>query len=181
MPEIDKILADLRLGKVIAYPSEGVWGLGCDPNNKRAVLDLLKLKHRPQSKGLILVGSKLDQMSPYIDTEKYKKKLMTKWPGPHTWVVPTKKTPSWIKGQNKSVALRVSSHPVIVEICDKFGGAIVSTSANQQGKPPLKTKEEVRNTFSEVSLVDGSLGDLCGATPIKDIVTNKWIRDKRDK
>ena len=59
MPGIDKALADLKLGKVIAYPSEGVWGLGCDPNNEDAVKDLLRLKNRPQSNGLIVVGSNL--------------------------------------------------------------------------------------------------------------------------
>ena len=181
MPGIDKALADLKLGKVIAYPSEGVWGLGCDPNNEDAVKDLLRLKNRPQSKGLIVVGSNLEHMAPYINVQKYKKKLMTKWPGPHTWVVPTKTTPIWITGQNNSVAIRVSAHPTIVKICNKFKGAIVSTSANRQGKAPLKTKEEVQNAFNGISLVEGSLGDLDGATPIKDVVSNKWIRDRSSK
>ena len=78
MEGFKEALNDLRLGKVIAYPSEGVWGLGCDPRNKEAVLKLLNLKKRPMDKGLILVASNISQMETYIDLKKYKKKLMTK-------------------------------------------------------------------------------------------------------
>ena len=69
MNVLKKALDDLKLGRVIAYPTEGVWGLGCDPQNEEAVNKLLKLKKRPISKGLILVGSNLGQMNPYINTE----------------------------------------------------------------------------------------------------------------
>ena len=74
MNGLDEALVDLKQGKVIAYPSEGVWGLGCDPVNEEAVYRLLKLKNRPVSKGLILVGSRLEQMKPYININKYKYK-----------------------------------------------------------------------------------------------------------
>ena len=142
---LEEALNDLRLGKVIAYPSEGVWGLGCDPENKEAVSFLLKLKKRPIEKGLILVGSNLDQMKPYIDIEKYKSKLMTKWPGAHTWIVPTKTAPKWIIGDFSSIALRLTDHPTIKDICEGFGGAIVSSSANLQGHAVAMTKEDVKN------------------------------------
>ena len=84
---------------------------------------------------------------------------------------------SWIRGKYNSVALRVSSHPTIVEICDQFEAAIVSTSANIQGEKPLKTKQEVEKKFDHLGIVEGSLGSLNGSTPIQDIVTDRWIRD----
>ncbi len=177
MNVLKKALDDLKLGRVIAYPTEGVWGLGCDPQNEEAVNKLLKLKKRPISKGLILVGSNLEQMNPYINTEEYQNKLISKWPGPHTWVVPTKDAPVWVRGKYSSVAVRVSSHPTIVEICNNFGAAIVSTSANIQGKKPLRTKQEVEKSFDQLSIVEGSLGSLKGSTPIQDVVTERWIRD----
>ena len=177
MKGLQTALADLKLGKIIAYPSEGVWGLGCDPQNEEAVYKLLKLKKRPVSKGLILVGSNIEQMKQYININKYKEKLISKWPGPHTWIVPTEDAPVWIRGKYDSVALRVSSHPTIVEICDKFEAAIVSTSANIQGKKPLRTKQEVEKSFDQLSIVEGSLGSLKGSTPIQDVVTERWIRD----
>ena len=177
MNGLDEALVDLKQGKVIAYPSEGVWGLGCDPVNEEAVYRLLKLKNRPVSKGLILVGSKLEQMKPYVNINKYKAKLITKWPGPHTWIVPTRTTPSWIRGNYDSVALRVSNHPIIIEICNKFGGVMVSTSANMKGKKPVTTQQEVEELFEGLSIVEGSLGTLNSPTPIQDIQTDKWIRE----
>ena len=155
MEGFKEALNDLRLGKVIAYPSEGVWGLGCDPRNKEAVLKLLNLKKRPMDKGLILVASNIRQMETYIDLKKYKKKLMTKWPGPHTWVVPTKTAPKWIRGEFTSVALRLTEHPVLKLICEDFQGAIVSSSANLQGESPSSTKEEVKRIFKNVSIIGG--------------------------
>ena len=153
MEGFKEALNDLRLGKVIAYPSEGVWGLGCDPRNKEAVLKLLNLKKRPMDKGLILVASNISQIEPYIDLKKYKKKLMTKWPGPHTWVVPTKTVPKWIRGEFTSVALRLTEHPVLKLICEDFQSAIVSSSANLQGESPSSTKEEVKRIFKDVSII----------------------------
>ena len=153
MEGFKEALNDLRLGKVIAYPSEGVWGLGCDPRNKEAVLKLLNLKKRPMDKGLILVASNIHQMETYIDLKKYKKRLMTKWPGPHTWVVPTKTAPKWIRGEFTSVALRLTEHPVLKLICEDFQGAIVSSSANLQGESPSSTKEEVKRIFKNVSII----------------------------
>ena len=176
MEGFKEALNDLRLGKVIAYPSEGVWGLGCDPRNKEAVLKLLNLKKRPMDKGLILVASNIRQMETYIDLKKYKKKLMTKWPGPHTWVVPTKTAPKWIRGEFTSVALRLTEHPVLKLICEDFQGAIVSSSANLQGERPSSTKEEVKRIFKDVSIIGGELGSLRKGTPIQDIQTEKWIR-----
>ena len=174
---LDSVVSALSSGEIIAYPSEGVWGLGCDPQNEEAVYRLLKLKNRPVSKGLILVGSKLEQMKPYINISKYKVKLMTKWPGSHTWVVPTELTPNWITGKNKSVAIRMSNHPIIKEICKKFQGAIVSTSANIQGERPLMTKEEIQGVFGDLTIVDGVVGSHKGPTPIQDVETNKWLRE----
>ena len=116
-------------------------------------------------------------MKPYININKYKTKLITKWPGPHTWIVPTRTTPFWIRGNYDSVAVRVSNHPIIIEICNKFEGAMVSTSANMKGKTPVTTQQEVEELFAGLSIVEGSLGALNSSTPIQDIQTGKWIRE----
>lgn len=176
MKGLQKALIALKLGGVIAFPTEGVWGIGCDPENEQAVRKLINLKERSLEKGLILVGKSLDQMEQYIDILKFKSKLMTKWPGAHTWVVPTKKAPSWIAGKHSSVAVRVSNHPVIFSICESFGKAIVSTSANLEGCSPARSKGEVQKLFTEIAIVEGSLGSLEGPTPIQNVVTNEWLR-----
>ena len=176
MGSISEALIELRQGKVVAFPSEGVWGLGCDPINKHAVKELLRLKKRPPEKGLILVGSSLGQFEPYIDIKKYKSKLMTKWPGAHTWAVPTRTTPPWVTGQYSTVAVRVSKHAVIKSICRSFGGVLISSSANVKGETPARSKEEVQKIFKDIIIVDGSLGSHKGSTPIQDIETDEWIR-----
>lgn len=176
MKGLKEALVVLKQGGVVGFPSEGVWSLGCDPENEMAVRELLLLKKRPTDKGLILVAGSLNQMEPYIEVKKYKTKLMTKWPGPHTWVVPTVKAPSWITGKYPAVALRVSDHPVILSICELFRGAIVSSSANVQGNIPARNEKELRHIFKEIIIVQGNLGHLKGATPMQDVVTDEWIR-----
>jgi len=64
--EINRAVASLKKGGVIAYPTEAVWGLGCDPNNIQAIEKVLGLKKRSVDKGLILIGSSADQFSGYI-------------------------------------------------------------------------------------------------------------------
>src|SRR5690606_18310794 len=130
----------LRSGGVIAYPTEAVWGLGCDPRNEAAVLRLLALKQREVDKGLILVGASEAQLTPYIDMlaldAAQRAAVLASWPGPHTWIVPAStQAPAWITGTHTGIAVRVSAHPTVIALCDAFGGALVSTSANRAGEP----------------------------------------------
>src|SRR4030067_1807882 len=137
--KINHITKTLHKGGIIAYPTEGVYGLGCDPFNETAALRLLKIKQRHINKGLILIASDWNQVKNLIklDLKKYPViKLNNK--NPITWVFPaTKKVPRWITGKFNSVAIRVTSHPIAKKICQKFGGPIVSTSANLTKQPPI--------------------------------------------
>ena len=102
---------------------------------------------------------------------------MTKWPGPHTWLVPSKKAVSTlIIGSNDKVALRLSSHEIVCELCEGFGGAIISTSANKEGLPTLTRVREIADVFPDVKILKGSLGDLKRPSTIQDIVTDFIVR-----
>ena len=81
MSSLASVLEHLKSGGVIAYPTEGVWGFGCDPNNQDAINNLLAIKERSYEKGLILISSKFEHFFQYSHAEEYKDKLMTKWPG----------------------------------------------------------------------------------------------------
>ena len=145
-------VAAIRQGGVIAYPTEAVWGLGCDPSNSAAVQRICSLKQRSPSKGVLLVGSNIEQVTPLLQSlnDKQQATILATWPGPVTWVLPnTMGFSDDITGGRDSVAVRISAHPVIKQLCDKFNGLIVSTSANLSGKPPAKTLESVQLTFSE--------------------------------
>ena len=130
--------ARLRSGGVIAYPTEGVWGLGCDPFDEAAVLRLLALKQRDVDKGLILVAARTAQFDGLADWDalpaEATSQVLASWPGPHTWIIPaTPRMPRWIRGVHAGVALRASAHPVVIALCEAFGGPLVSTSANTAG------------------------------------------------
>lgn len=172
----------LRLGGVIAYPTEAVWGLGCDPMDARASLRLLSLKQRSWTKGLILVASSTDQLcgyvAPSIDDSAWQRATAT-WPGPATWVFPcSPSAPPWITGAQDSIALRVSDHPIVRALCDRFGGAIVSTSANRASHPPAQSATQVRLAFADEldMIVPGSLGGLDRPTAIRDVNTGEALR-----
>lgn len=173
----------LRGGGVIAYPTEGVWGLGCDPLDQRAVLRLLAIKQRELSKGLILIASRVEQLDDVIAWDELpdarRDDVLASWPGPHTWVVPVRPgVPAWITGEHDSVAVRVSSHPIVIALCEAFAGALVSTSANRAGLPAVQTLEALDPMVVAAvdAVVEGRTGDLSQPTTIRDALTGDWLR-----
>lgn len=138
----------LRTGGLIAYPTEGVWGLGCDPCDEAAVLRLLALKQRDVAKGLILIASSEAQLAPFVDTAALAAAqlaaIRASWPGPNTWIVPASHAaPRWITGAHDGIAVRVTAHPLVRALCDGFGGALVSTSANIASEPSPRARAEL--------------------------------------
>lgn len=135
----------LRQGGVIGYPTEAVYGLGCDPLNEAAVQRLLEIKSRPVSKGLILLGADLDQLLPFIElTAEQQQRLRKHWPLATTYLIHASAlTPTWIRGDHDKVAVRVSQHPLATELCRLAGGPIVSTSANHAGDPACRNAFQV--------------------------------------
>src|SRR5688500_10328797 len=122
---ISESIAALRRGGVIAYPTEAVWGLGCDPFDEAAVLRLLAIKQREVGKGLILVAAHRAQFDGLLDWSVLPPDRVAavdaSWPGPNTWIVPaTAQVPRWITGAHTGVAVRVSDHPVVIALCEAF-------------------------------------------------------------
>jgi L-threonylcarbamoyladenylate synthase len=175
-------LADIiRQGGVIAYPTEAVWGLGCDPFNESAVRRILTLKSRPESKGLILVAGAQEELSPWLNTldSKAALRLLSRNQTPTSWVVPdTTITPSWVRGEHQSVAIRLSQHEPVQRLCAAFKGVIVSTSANPAGLEPAMSAEEVNAYFGEKvdAIFDASLGEASQPSQVRDILTDTLFR-----
>ena len=170
----------LRQGGVIAYPTEAVFGLGCDPLNRDAVQRILTIKQRPMTKGLILIASKLDQLLPFIRPpgDAIQARIADTWPGPVTWVMPAPPaTPVWLRGTHDSLAVRVTAHPLATALCEAFGGAIVSTSANASGRPPARTPLEARLRCPGVDLIlHGATGGRQNPSEIRDATTGQRLR-----
>ncbi len=174
----------LRAGGVIAYPTEGVWGVGCDPFDEAAVHRLLAIKARPVEKGMILIAGDEAQLDEVVDWARLPADravaVRATWPGPHTWIVPAlPQVPRWITGSHDSVAVRVSAHPAVVALCAAFGGPLVSTSANFAGEPAVRAREALDPQL--LARLDGVLagetGGLDRPTPIRDARTGASLRD----
>ncbi|UHD17799.1 L-threonylcarbamoyladenylate synthase [Thiocapsa bogorovii] len=139
-------------GGVVAYPTEAVYGLGCDPWNGDAVARLLSMKRRDVAKGLILIASDPGQIEPFVlqlDADRMAE-IRATWPGPNTWLLPARsETPRWLTGRFETLGVRVTAHPLAAALCRTYGGAIVSTSANQASRRPARTALQVRLALDE--------------------------------
>ncbi|WP_394252470.1 L-threonylcarbamoyladenylate synthase [Vibrio profundi] len=183
MDNFQHTLDALQKGEVIAYPTEGVFGVGCDPDNAQAIEKLLKLKQRPVEKGLILIAASYEQLLPYIDesqlTQDQLSAVKATWPGPVTWIMPaSEKVTNWVSGQFDSIAVRVTDHPLVQRMCNEFGKPLTSTSANLTGEPPCMTTQEVQEQLGEhlVAILDGLTGGRDKPSEIRDARTSKILR-----
>lgn len=171
----------LAAGGVVAYPTEAVYGLGCDPLDHRAFSRLLALKQRPDIKGVILIAADEAQLEPYMDDlpPSAMAQLRQTWPGPFTWIVPARAgVPAWLTGGRDTIAVRVTAHAPAAALCDAFGGALVSTSANRTGGQPARTPLKVRQIFGEQldDILVAPLGGAIRPTTIRDARTGAVIR-----
>lgn len=171
----------LRAGGVIAYPTEGVWGLGCDPENPTAVLRLLDLKQRDMAKGLVLVAADIEQFASHLAglNNAQLQLLQASWPAALTWLVPGNGAAAdWIRGNSSKVALRVSPHPVVAALSRAFGGPLVSTSANPSGRAAAMSALGVRRYFGQRLdfILTGELGGRGAPTPIRDLDSGEFLR-----
>ncbi len=171
----------LSAGGVVACPTEAVWGLSCDPENRDAVQRLLALKGRSPAKGLILVAAAEQQFEfllADLDREQ-RQTLSASWPGSTTWLVPhVGHVPAWIHGEHHTVAVRVSAHPVVRALCTIWGGPLVSTSANPAGCRPPRLGYQVKRYFGEQLdyFLPGDVGQSGRPTEIRDLVSGRIIR-----
>ena len=176
LPDIAALRRHLAAGGVIAYATESCYGLGCDPRNARAVSALLRLKGRPKSKGLILIGSAPAQFAPYLAEPpaawpRY-------WPGPNTLLLPAgRHCPRWLTGRHAKLAVRVTAHPEAARLCQALGMALVSTSANRSGQRMLRTAAECRQAFgARARVLDGRIGKRRRPSTIVDPSSGGVVR-----
>lgn len=175
--------AVLREGGIAAWPTEGVYGLGCDPANQAALSRLAVLKGRAAAKGFILIADGIARLEPLLAplAPELRARLLATWPGPVTWVCPAHSgLPPLVTGGRETVAVRVTAHPLAATLCRLSGTALVSTSANRSGEPPLMTAGEVAACFGdEIDIIlEGETGGLGGPTEIRDVLTGAVLRTR---
>ncbi|URJ25294.1 Sua5/YciO/YrdC/YwlC family protein [Candidatus Blochmannia ocreatus (nom. nud.)] len=183
IPNIQQLITKLKQGKTIIYPTESVFGLGCDPDCKIAIYNLLKIKKRSWKKGLILIAADYTQLIRYIDDSNLskiqKERAFSTWPGPITWVFPARinNCSHWLTGKFSSLAIRITCFEPIKHLCLEFGKPLVSTSANLSGYPPAKTLKEVYKQFGyKIPIMHKNVLGRPNPSEIRDVITGKLIR-----
>lgn len=170
----------INKGEVIAYPTEAVYGLGCNPLDEEAVLKLLALKKRTIDKGLILIASSLDQLDPYLQlNNEIVSRVQESWPGPVTWIIQAQPwVPKWLTGKHSSLAVRITDHPIARLLCQANEGPLVSTSANTSSRPPATRSWMVSKNLDGKALfvLPGETGNLKQATPIFNVLNQQKLR-----
>lgn len=173
----------LHAGGVLAYPTEAVFGLGCDPHDRTAFERLFALKQRPPSQGVLLIAAEFAQVERYIELAQVPgdilQQVRASWPGPYTWIFPrSAEVPAWLAGAHAGIALRVTAHEPAAALCRAFGAALVSTSANPHGQPPARTAQTVTDYFGDAldGVLDAPLGGQRHPTVIRDALSGAIIR-----
>ena len=171
----------LRAGGVVAYPTESVYGLGCDPWNRAAVARVFALKRRPARKRCIVIAAVASQLERLVDVRdrRFSEFASRCWPGPVTLVAPaSEEAPAWLVNADGTVATRVTDHPVARGLCASLGGPLISTSATRDGRPPARDALRVRLAFgAEIDwYVGGRVGGLAAPTRIVDVRDGRTIR-----
>jgi L-threonylcarbamoyladenylate synthase len=177
---IRQLAAHLKHGGLIAYPTESCYGLGCDPDNRNAVKRLLKLKQRPQRKGLILIASHYRQVARYLQPLALpeQQKLQRDGAQAVTYLLPTRhSTPRWLRGIHDTLAVRLTAHPFARQLCRNLDSALVSTSANRSGQRPAKTYAECRRLFGKkVWVLPGRVGKRKQPSTIRAWADGRIVR-----
>ena len=179
-PFIRRAARIIRRGGVIAYPTEGVFGLGCDPASPEAVERVLAIKGRPASAGFILIAADLDQLQGWVaPTAGERRRLASRTAHPVTWVVTAGPRASRsLTGGRATIAVRVTRHPVAAALCRAVLTPLVSTSANLHGRPPARTALASRHRFGARldMVVPGAAGGRRRPTEIRDARSGKVLR-----
>jgi L-threonylcarbamoyladenylate synthase len=168
-------------GGIVAYPTEAVYGLGCDPFNAETVLRLLQLKGRALEKGLIVVAAEIEQLEPLVrfPSDAVRRKIAATWPGPVTWVLPASQgVPVYLTGAHHTLAVRVSAHPTVQALCREIDQPLVSTSANRESLPPARSALAVRRIFGQNVdfVVHGAIDRRANPTEIRDAQSGQILR-----
>ena len=138
----------INSGGIIAYPTDTIYGLGCDPYDADAVARLSDIKSRSALKQFILLAGHIEQIKAFVDLTEDQQQKITQNKEATSWVIKANKhTPAWLLNKDKTVTIRLSKHSDVKKLCHILGHAIISTSANLSGQRPARNALELHQRF----------------------------------
>lgn len=180
----DRLVSQYLKGGVLNYPTESCYGLGCKPSDPNGLKRILRIKGRPQHKGMIVIAHEMAQLKGLIEplSDEDVRILKQFWPGPFTFLLPaSKKVLPLLRGKHRTLAVRITNHPVAASICKQVG-ALVSTSANKAGCPSIKSARNGRKVFGQkVLTIADRIGKYSQPSTIIDFSSGKVLRGQLTK
>lgn len=163
--KIERAAQILRDGGIISYPTDTVYGLGCDLMNKQAIEKLYQLKGMPRNKQLAFLCPDLSNIAKYAIVENTAYRLLKHFlPGPYCFILKaTREVPRFVQTKQKTVGIRVPEHPVAHALLEALGRPIVNTTACEVGEEPIIDPWTIHDTFPGLELVLEA--DSCGSVP----------------
>lgn len=163
--KIQRAVEILRKGGVISYPTDTVYGLGCDLMNKQAIERLYQIKGMQRDKSLAFICPDLSDISRYAIVENATYRVLKRFlPGPYCFILQaTREVPKIVHLKQKTVGIRVPSHPVTLALVNELGSPLISTTAARPGEDPLIDPWEIDEHFPGLELVLDA--GACGSVP----------------
>ena len=167
--KIERAVEALQNGEVIAYPTDTVYGLGCDIASKKAVDRLYQIKGMERNHPLAMICPDLSEIAKYaiVDNQIYRV-LRRFLPGPYCFILEaTREVPRLLQTKRKTIGIRIPSHEVTRQLALQLGRPVISTTAQRAGAEPHVDPNEIDDDFSGLGLVlDGGGGSLVPTTVI---------------
>jgi L-threonylcarbamoyladenylate synthase len=178
--QIAFVAAGLKKGKVIAYPTDTIYGLGCDATNKRSIARLYKIKKRPKSKPMLVLISSFKMLKKYFSVNKDQMEFLEQiWPGPYTAILQSKKKLSNnLHSKDGSAGVRLPKNTFLIELINELNQPIISTSLNIGGEKNIDKINNIEKNFKNTSRPDIAID--AGILPIKKPSTIIDLRDVFD-
>lgn len=150
MSDINEIVAKLKQGETMLYPTDTILGLGCDAKNEAAIEKIYQIKNRPSSKSLIILVDSPRMLQNIVEVPELAWDLIDLNEKPLTIIYDNPKDlPQSLVAEDNTIAIRLTDDLFCKKIIGKLGGPIVSTSANLSGEPSPKVFSEVNPTILE--------------------------------
>jgi L-threonylcarbamoyladenylate synthase len=173
---LEQILTFLRMGGVIAFPTDTAYGLGADPFNEKAVRRIFEIKGREETKPILLLVDSIPMANSIGDLSETAVTLADRfWPGPLTMIIPARSTvPAIVTAGTGTIGIRWPNAAFARRLIHAFDRPITATSANRTGLPSAITVAEVREQLGDSidAIVDGGMLPSRGGSTLLDLTEN---------